>query len=186
VANSIGIGNVDVEKYYEFLESRDAVREYARGPRSGQADRIVRLNGRSKNLPPEFVKEAGYPKGLTLKGHTGNTTINVSEAEAVKAMLATGLYHPEGTFNYGRNNNPKVLALIDRGRVELNMGKRQKIYWELEKVLYENYEDVWIYYPVSNTARSKRLMGFDPKSSLVGGEYYSFSHPSWFKDGRRE
>lgn len=58
VANSIGVAGVSVEKYYEFLESHDAVTEYSEGLRSGNEGQIVRLNGRSKNLPPEFFKEA--------------------------------------------------------------------------------------------------------------------------------
>ena len=59
VANSIGMANVSVEKYYEFLQSHDAVREYCEGPRSGEDGQIVRLNGRSVNLPPGFREEAG-------------------------------------------------------------------------------------------------------------------------------
>jgi len=59
VANSIGVGGVSVEKYFEFLESYDAVTEYSEGLRSGKKEQIVRLNGRSKNLPSEFTQEAG-------------------------------------------------------------------------------------------------------------------------------
>ena len=58
VANSIGIGGVSVEKYHEFLDSHDAVTEYSEGLRSGKEGQIVRLNGRSKNLPPGFVEGA--------------------------------------------------------------------------------------------------------------------------------
>lgn len=58
VANSMGVGDVSVEKYHEFLESHDAVSEYSQGLRSGKEEQIVRLNGKSKKLPPEFMKEA--------------------------------------------------------------------------------------------------------------------------------
>ncbi len=58
VANSIGVGGVNVEKYYEFLKENDAVKEYSEGWRSGKEDQIVRLMGISKNLPPEFMEEA--------------------------------------------------------------------------------------------------------------------------------
>jgi len=178
-------------------------------------------------LSKKLLAEAGYPKGLTLKGHMGSTTGSVSYTEAIKAMLAkagitwevdaldlaassdrsknlefdvagggfsfiedpdmlaTGLYHPKGGFNYGRTNNPRAVELIEAGKAEIDMEKRQKIYWELEKVLYENYEDVWISYPIINTARSSRLMGYDPKKHDQGGEFYYYSHPGWFKDGRR-
>jgi len=58
VANSIGLANVSVEKYFEFLQAHDAVREYCEGRRSGEDGQIVRLNGRSVNLPPGFREEA--------------------------------------------------------------------------------------------------------------------------------
>ncbi len=55
VANSIGVGGVDVEKYYEFLKENDAVKEYAEGWRDGQEKQIVRLMGISEKLPAEFM-----------------------------------------------------------------------------------------------------------------------------------
>ena len=100
--------------------------------------------------------------------------------------MAHSLWHPKGSFNYGRLDNPKVNEIIEMGRKELDMEKRQKIYWDLETMLYENYLDIWIYYPLIIRARSKRLMGWDEESYQKGGEYYSFSHRNWFKDGRRE
>ena len=54
VCNSIGLANVSVEKYHEFLKSHDAVAQYAEGLRSGQENQIVRLSGRSAKLPPGF------------------------------------------------------------------------------------------------------------------------------------
>jgi hypothetical protein len=59
VCNSIGVGNVSVEKYYEFLNSHDALSQYSEGQRSGKEGQIVRLDGRSVNLPREFRREAG-------------------------------------------------------------------------------------------------------------------------------
>lgn len=58
VANSIGLANVNVEKYYEFLETHDALTELTRGLRSGQDGQIVRLEGRPVNLPEGFRREA--------------------------------------------------------------------------------------------------------------------------------
>jgi hypothetical protein len=57
VANSIGVGGVNVEKYREFLESHDGLRELALGRRSGGDGQIVRLSGTPKNIP-EFTEEA--------------------------------------------------------------------------------------------------------------------------------
>lgn len=58
VANSIGVANVNVEKYYEFLKSHDALTELARGLRDGQDGQIVRLEGRLVKLPEGFRREA--------------------------------------------------------------------------------------------------------------------------------
>ncbi|MBW2061000.1 MAG: ABC transporter substrate-binding protein [Deltaproteobacteria bacterium] len=178
-------------------------------------------------LSKKLLAEAGYQKGLKIKGYMGNATWQVNLAEALKAMLAevgvtwqvdsldaaassdrsknleydlasggwayikepdmiaTGLYHPNGGFNYGRSHNEKALTLIEAGKKELDLKKRQKIYWELEKVLYENYEDVWLWYPIINTARRTVLRGYDAKLHDKGGEAYWFTHPGWFKDGHR-
>ena len=59
VVNSIGVANVNVEKYYEFLKSHDAVGQYCEGRRSGKEGQIVRLSGQTAKLPPEFSQAAG-------------------------------------------------------------------------------------------------------------------------------
>ncbi len=58
VANSIGVANVSVEKYHEFLKSHNAVTQYAEGVRSGRKGRIVRVQGNTGKLPAEFRQEA--------------------------------------------------------------------------------------------------------------------------------
>ncbi len=54
VANSIGLANVDVEAYHEFLADNGALTEKALGRRSGRDGQIVRLSGNLRALPPEF------------------------------------------------------------------------------------------------------------------------------------
>ena len=58
VANSIGIGGVSLEKYHDFLNEHDAVREYAEGTRSGVDGQIVRLHANGEKLPAELVESA--------------------------------------------------------------------------------------------------------------------------------
>lgn len=58
VANSIGVANVSVEKYHEFLRSHDAVTQYAEGRRSGSQGRIVRVDARAGKLPAAFAAAA--------------------------------------------------------------------------------------------------------------------------------
>lgn len=59
VANSIGVGGVDIEKYAAWLEDHDALTQYSEGLRDGHDGRIVRLDGRRDRLPREFAEEAG-------------------------------------------------------------------------------------------------------------------------------
>ncbi len=51
VCNSVGIGNVDIDKYHAFLEANRASGQLARGMRSGQPDQIVRAGAESVNVP---------------------------------------------------------------------------------------------------------------------------------------
>jgi hypothetical protein len=58
VVNSIGVGNVSMEKLNAFLESHDAVTQRADGRRSDQDDQIIRLQGTMARLPADFAEEA--------------------------------------------------------------------------------------------------------------------------------
>ncbi len=65
VVNSIGIANVSVEKYYEFLKSHRSLDQYSEGRRSGRDGQIVRLSGSTVNLPEGF-REAARRIGLSM------------------------------------------------------------------------------------------------------------------------
>ena len=95
----------------------------------------------------------------------------------------TTLYGPKGGFNNGRSNNLKAIALIEAGRREIDIQKRQQIYFELEKVLYDNYEDVWLWYPKTVWAYSKRVKGYNPELHEQGLEGYWNTHCLWLTDG---
>jgi hypothetical protein len=58
VVNSIGLANVSLEAYYDFLTTHDALTQYARGWRDGREDQIVRLDGRSTAMPEAFAQGA--------------------------------------------------------------------------------------------------------------------------------
>jgi len=51
VCNSVGIGNVCIDTYYEFLKANNAVGQLAKGMRSGQPDQIVRAGAEWLNVP---------------------------------------------------------------------------------------------------------------------------------------
>ncbi|MBD3242861.1 MAG: FAD-dependent oxidoreductase [Chitinivibrionales bacterium] len=58
VANSMGVGGVDIEKYHEFLRAHGALSQYSEGLRGGREGRIVRLDADMKRLPEAFRDEA--------------------------------------------------------------------------------------------------------------------------------
>ncbi|MBS3762791.1 MAG: FAD-dependent oxidoreductase [Planctomycetes bacterium] len=58
VANSIGVGGVDIEKYSAFFEDKGALVQRAHGTRNGIENRIVRVQGRFEDLSSDFAKKA--------------------------------------------------------------------------------------------------------------------------------
>jgi len=82
-----------------------------------------------------------------------------------------------------QRSQKKVIELIKAGRRELDLQKRQKIYWELEKVLYEDYTDVWVGWELDIVAYRKVVQGYNHRMMLQSREAYSKTHPTWFKDG---
>ncbi len=59
VVNSMGVGGVNVERFYDYLQSQGAVTQMARGWRSGKEGQIVRVQTNSNGLPAEFREAAG-------------------------------------------------------------------------------------------------------------------------------
>lgn len=58
VANSMGVGGVDVEAYHRWLAEYDALSQYVEGTRDGEPGRIVRLDAIRDRLPDELVEAA--------------------------------------------------------------------------------------------------------------------------------
>ena len=100
-------------------------------------------------------------------------------------LMPTGLYHPDGGFNFGRSRNAAAIALIEAGRVEVDLEKRRKIYWQLEKVLYDSYEDAWLWWEETVVAYRKEVQGWDQENYLKYKDAWFWSHPLWFKDGKQ-
>ena len=99
-------------------------------------------------------------------------------------LMPTGLYHPNGGFNFGRSKNDAAIALIEAGRREIDLDKRQKIYWQLEKVLYDAYEDAWLWWEETLVAYRKDVMGWDHENFLKYRDVWFWAHPLWFKNGK--
>ena len=99
-------------------------------------------------------------------------------------LMPTGLYHPSGGFNYGRSKNDEAIALIEAGRKEVDIEKRRAIYWKLEEVLYNSYEDAWLWWEETATAYRKLVQGWNQEGFLKYRDVWFWSHPLWFKDGK--
>lgn len=100
--------------------------------------------------------------------------------------LATGLYHPEGGFNFGRDNKPEIVALVEAGRKETERAARQKIYWDLEEAVYNDYQDVFLWWEENAFAIRDKVKGWDNEAFLAHKDAYFWSHHLWFEDGTEQ
>jgi hypothetical protein len=64
VVNSMGVGGVDIGKYYDFLKEAGALVEYGRGPRSGRTNQIIRVDGTWRKIDP-VLGEAQNKLGMS-------------------------------------------------------------------------------------------------------------------------
>jgi peptide/nickel transport system substrate-binding protein len=78
-----------------------------------------------------------------------------------------------GQFNFIHYNNPKIDALLEQGRLELNPDKRMKIYHEFAKVLLEDSPIVYLSAGYGLTAIHKRVKGIDTPAPPAGIGYNS-------------
>ncbi len=66
VCNSVGIGNVDIDKYHEFFRANELSRQLARGMRSGQPDLIVRAGADRSQIEIPELTEAARAIGMSF------------------------------------------------------------------------------------------------------------------------
>ena len=98
--------------------------------------------------------------------------------------MVTAYYHSVGNWNRGRYVNPRIDELIMKGRVESDMEKRKLIYWEIEKIVYDDYADAFIYWPKKVDIKHKVVAGYNHNFHIAGNKGYEHSHPEWFVDGK--
>ncbi len=65
VVNSMGLANVDIERYFHFLNSSDSVGQLAYGPRDGVPGQIVRLGSEGSNGYPDGFVEGAHAIGMS-------------------------------------------------------------------------------------------------------------------------
>ncbi|MCP4749424.1 MAG: ABC transporter substrate-binding protein [Proteobacteria bacterium] len=96
---------------------------------------------------------------------------------------ATTAFHPD--LNQGRNLNEKAVALVEAGRRETDPDRRTEIYRRLEKIAYDEYLDIWLWWEEQTWAYRSRVQGWNNDMYIKGEVSYKNSHPLWFKDGKR-
>lgn len=74
--------------------------------------------------------------------------------------------------------------LVDEARDEVDQKKRQQMYRRIEELVYNDYTDVWLYYPMQAVAYSQNVRGYNHEMYVAGREGYHFSHDVWLKDGK--
>jgi len=86
VCNSMGVGNIDLKKYYDYLKSNDMVRELAVGSYEGEDNQVVRIGAEDQRLPEVLTR------GLKdLSVNTISTTVHKNYLMFIKCgyKLAT-------------------------------------------------------------------------------------------------
>ena len=175
-------------------------------------------------LSKRLLADAGYAKGLIMKGTSGNSASASALAEAIKAMLAkVGIdwkveavdsvsgadrlknlefdvsmwtagyiqdpdsiawyYLPAGAWNYGRLKDEAAIPIILAAKGEIEFEKRREMYRQIEETIYNNYDDVWLWWEKSAVAYRKVVQGWNNKMYIENRTWYTSSHPMWFKDG---
>ncbi len=124
VANSMGLGNVDLEKFYQYLKANDAVGDLCYGTRSGKEDQIIRLGGRSARLPEGFHRGA-EEIGMTLV----TTTVHDNYCMFIKLNLRLA---------HSPTNRDEV------SRAELELRQRMRRGLTLFRQYIPGFEDAFI------------------------------------------
>ncbi|MSQ81064.1 MAG: peptide-binding protein [Candidatus Methylopumilus sp.] len=82
-----------------------------------------------------------------------------------------------GQFNFIGYTNKEVDNLLEQGRTELNIDKREKIYHTFSKILLDESPVIYLYAGYGLMAISKRIKGIDSPAPPAGIAYNSYD---WF------
>jgi peptide/nickel transport system substrate-binding protein len=83
----------------------------------------------------------------------------------------------EGQYNFISYSNPKVDALLERGRRTFAQSERQKIYRTLHKELHDDIAYIFLYYPLSLPAVHKRFVGPEVTPAGLGWNFHKWWSP---------
>ncbi len=95
VVNSMGLGNVSIDQYFDFFKKANAVGDYAEGVRSGEENRIIRLGGSFAKASPEFGAEAAK---------IGMSSVTTTVHDNYLMFIKLNLTLPEGGSTLNRDS----------------------------------------------------------------------------------
>ena len=101
------------------------------------------------------------------------------DPEAIYGVLIDS----KGVYNYTFYKNPIVDSLLEKGRREMDVLKRVKVYREVEKIVLEDAPLIPILFYTFEQALQPRVRGFEA-SAL--GEIYIPMNKIWFEGSRTE
>jgi peptide/nickel transport system substrate-binding protein len=94
------------------------------------------------------------------------------------------MYGPKGHSNQGRLKDENLAKMIETASSEMDFEKRKKIYHAIDKYLYDQTMDIYLYYDFEIKAFRATVRGFDSEMFSRWDRLYMATHPLWFKDGK--
>jgi peptide/nickel transport system substrate-binding protein len=88
----------------------------------------------------------------------------------------TAEYTTEGAFNNYMYSNPEVDRLMAEGRASADPQKRQKIYYDLQKLIYDDVPIIWVNYGTEIVALNKAINGL-PQMGIR--DALTYTHKLW-------
>ncbi|UCC62802.1 MAG: hypothetical protein JSV36_18960 [Anaerolineae bacterium] len=142
-----------IDAYGSYLEIAEAVAEQLRTMGMNVTVRSVEYNA----LKP-YLLNCERQTFLRDWGDSAFEPVGYVEAKWQTFVAGT----PAGRGNYACYSNPRVDELIAMGASEPDPQKRQEIYYEMQRLIYQDAPAVFLYVPQEIEAASARVHGWEP------------------------
>ena len=117
-----------------------------------------------------YLKETGKPR-VAQAAFTGWHQDFPDPSNFMDILFHSRSIHPENSENRSFSRNPKLDAILDRARAEVDREVRLALYAEANEILAEEAPWAFLYYPVDMFAWQPYVKGFRP-------------HPVWLNEYR--